>query len=191
MPIKNDWTKKNNNININIEEDKKHSFGILIISICAVIFTYLLYDYIQEQKREEQAKLNKDLALYNQQVREYNEQLAQQKREIQEYYSTKNFRIKTEYKQNDFVDIYNMGIITTNLAKVKSNNDDNNYKIEIIGNISSYGNLFYKIYKINNDDKYDDKFIEILEELKKIKFKIRNHDSKFRIVIHNNSYDLN
>ena len=191
MPIKNDWTKKNNNININIEEDKKHSFGILIISICAVIFTYLLYDYIQEQKKEEQAKLNKDLALYNQQVREYNEQLAQQKREIQEYYSTKNFRIKTEYKQNDFVDIYNMGIITTNLAKVKSNNDDNNYKIEIIGNISSYGNLFYKIYKINNDDKYDDKFIEILEELKKIKFKIRNHDSKFKIVIHNNSYDLN
>lgn len=191
MPIKNDWTKKNNNININIEEDKKHSFGILIISICAVIFTYLLYDYIQEQKKEEQAKLNKDLALYNQQVREYNEQLAQQKREIQEYYSTKNFRIKTEYKQNDFVDIYNMGIITTNLAKVKSNNDDNNYKIEIIGNISSYGNLFYKIYKINNDDKYDDKFIEILEELKKIKFKIRNHDSKFKIIIHNNSYDLN
>lgn len=191
MPIKNDWTKKNNNININLDDNNNHNIAIIIISICAIAFTYFLYDYIQEEKRKEYIQTKKEIEKYNQEVRAYNEKIRQEKNIKNEYSSKKGFSFNIEVNKNSYDDRYNFNTILDNLKEVKSNSDDNSYKIEIVGKISSYGNLFYKIYKKNNNDKYDNDFNNILEELKKVKYRIRNYDTEFKLIIHNNSYDLN
>lgn len=197
MPINNNWnknnkSKKNENININIDnEENNHQIGILIITIAAIIFSYFLYDYIQDKKREEIIQTQKEIDEYNKKVRENNERISKEKKEIENYYSKKDFKIKSEINKNSYNDIYNFNIIESNLNQIKSDNKENSYKIEIIGNISSYGNMFYKIYKTNSDNKYDNEFINMLEELKKVKYKIRSYDTNFKIIIHNNSYDLN
>lgn len=197
MPINNNWNKNNNskkneNININIDnEENNHQIGILIITIAAIIFSYFLYDYIQDKKREEIIQTQKEIDEYNKKVRENNERISKEKKEIENYYSKKDFKIKSEINKNSYNDIYNFNIIESNLNQIKSDNKENSYKIEIIGNISSYGNMFYKIYKTNSDNKYDNEFINMLEELKKVKYKIRSYDTNFKIIIHNNSYDLN
>ena len=197
MPINNNWnknnkSKKNENININIDnEENNNQIGILIITIAAIIFSYFLYDYIQDKKREEIIQTQKEIDEYNKKVREHNERISKEKKEIENYYSKKDFKIKSEINKNSYNDIYNFNIIESNLNQIKSDNKENSYKIEIIGNISSYGNMFYKIYKTNSDNKYDNEFINMLEELKKVKYKIRSYDTNFKIIIHNNSYDLN
>ncbi|MGE4444716.1 MAG: hypothetical protein AB7E37_07105 [Candidatus Altimarinota bacterium] len=198
MPIKNDWTnknnksEKNNNPNLNFNNDENnHSIGILIISISAIVFTYFLYNYIQDKKREEIIQTQKEINEYNKKVRAHNERLSKEKEEIKNYYSKKGFNFNTEINKSSYDDSYNFNIIIDNLKQVVSDNEDNNYKIEIIGNISSYGNMFYKIYKINSNDKYDNDFNKILEELKKVKYRVRNYDTNFKITIHNNDYDLN
>ncbi|MGE4444833.1 MAG: hypothetical protein AB7E37_07700 [Candidatus Altimarinota bacterium] len=198
MPIKNDWTnknnksEKNNNPNLNFNNDENnHSIGIMIISIAAIVFTYFLYDYIQDKKREEIIQTQNEINEYNKKVRAHNEKLSKEKEEIENYYSKKGFNFNTEINKSSYDDSYNFNIIIDNLKQVISDNEDNTYKIEIIGNISSYGNMYYKIYKINSNDKYDNDFNKILEELKKVKYRVRNYDTKFKITIHNNDYDLN
>lgn len=191
MPIKNDWTNKNNNINMNLDDDNNHKIAIIIISICAIAFTYFLYDYIQEEKRKEYIQTKKEIERYNQEVRAYNEKIRQEKNIKNEYSSRKGFNFNIEVNKNSYDDRYNFNTILDNLKEVTSNSDDNSYKIEIVGKISSYGNLFYKIYKKNNNDKYDNDFNNILEELKKVKYRVRNYDTEFKLIIHNNSYDLN
>lgn len=191
MPIKNDWTNKNNNINMNLDDDNNHKIAIIIISICAIAFTYFLYDYIQEEKRKEYIQTKKEIERYNQEVRAYNEKIKQEKNIKNEYSSRKGFNFNIEINKNSYDDRYNFNTILDNLKEVTSNSNDNSYKIEIIGKISRYGNLFYKIYKKNNNNKYDNDFNNILEELKKIKYRVRNYDTEFKLIIHNNSYDLN
>lgn len=191
MPIKNDWTKKNINMNIDDDNNNKNIIAILIISICAIAFTYFLYDYIQEEKRKEYIQTKKEIERYNQEVRAYNEKIKQEKNIKNEHYSKKGFSFTIEVDNDSYDDRYNFNTILDNLKEVTSNSDDNSYKIEIVGKISSYGNLFYKIYKKNNNDKYDNDFNNILEELKKVKYRVRNYDTEFKLIIHNNSYDLN
>ncbi|CAM3528395.1 hypothetical protein [Arcobacter aquimarinus] len=193
MPIKNDWTSKNNNINLNLNDDNnnKNIIAIIIISLCAIGFTYFLYDYIQEEKRKEYIQTKKEIERYNQEVRAYNEKIKKERNVKNEYYSKKGFSFTIEVDNDSYDDRYNFNTILDNLKEVTSNSDDNSYKIEIIGKISRYGNLFYKIYKKNNNNKYDNDFNNILEELKKIKYRVRNYDTEFKLIIHNNSYDLN
>lgn len=106
--------------------------------------------------------------------------------------SYKDFNIKIEYtRYEDYNFIYNIQTIINELNKIKSKENENDYKIEIVGNISEYGNLFYKIYKRNNSYFYDDDFNKTLENLKKVKFREQSKNVNFKIYIHNNSYDLN
>lgn len=193
MPIKNDWTNKKNNMHINLDDDNnnKNIIAVLIILLGTIGFTYYLYDYNQEEKRKEYIQTQKEIERYNQEVRAYNEKIKQEKNIKNEYSSRKGFNFNIEVNKNSYDDRYNFNTILDNLKEVTSNSDDNSYKIEIVGKISSYGNLFYKIYKKNNNDKYDNDFNNILEELKKVKYRVRNYDTEFKLIIHNNSYDLN
>lgn len=193
-PPKQEIKKEHNNqINMNLDDENKSPIVLGIISVIAIAGTALLYFYIQELKQNE-------IDEYNRAVREYNKSvIEQQKRDSKNSYTNKNygeskyFKIKYETIGNNYDSnfIYNMNVIINNLNGVLSRVNDNNYQIEIVGNISSYGNLFYKIYKKKNSSEYDKEFNEILEELKKIKFKIQTRNMDFKIYIHNNSYDLN
>ena len=200
MPINNDWTKnKKKNINVNFEDynNSNSSKGIYIIFILGIVATYFLYGYIQEIKVKEQEQIKNEINTYNQSVREYNQKVLEQRQKEKlanqnNYYNTKNFKIKSQYREKNYNDAYNMTMIINNLDQVKSNINDNNYKIEISGRISSYGNMIYKIYRTNgNANIYDSKFTEVMEELKKYTFKVSNDDLDFNITIHNNSYNLN
>lgn len=192
--LKQEMKKENNNqINMNLNDENKSSISLGIIAVLAIAGTALLYFYIQKEKQNE-------IDTYNSAVREYNKSvIEQQKRDSKNSYTNKNyaeskyFKIKYETIGNNYDPnfIYNMNVIINNLNGVSSRVNDNNYQIEIVGNISSYGDLFYKIYKKKNSSEYDNEFNEILEELKKIKFKKQTKYVDFKIYIHNNSYDLN
>lgn len=58
-----------------------------------------------------------------------------------------------------------MDVITRNLGNIKSRSDDNNYDIEISGNISKYGGMFYRIYKRKQSSEYDNEIINILKKV--------------------------
>lgn len=197
MPINNDWVNnKKKKVNMNFDNDES-SKGIYIIFILGIVATYFLYGYIQEIKVKEQEQIKNEINAYNQSVREYNQKVLEQRQKEKlanqnNYYNTKNFKIKSQYREKNYNDVYNMTMIINNLDQVKSNINDNNYKIEISGRISSYGNMIYKIYRTNgNANIYDSKFTEVMEELKKYTFKVSNDDLDFNITIHNNSYNLN
>ena len=201
MPINNDWVNnknKNKKVNMNFDNDES-SKGIYIIFILGIVATYFLYGYIEDIKVKEQEQIRSEINAYNQSVKEHNQKVLEQRQKEklanQNNYNnsnTKDFKITTQYNQNNYSNITNMSMITNNLNKVKSNINDNNYKIEISGRISSYGNMIYKIYRTNgNANIYDSKFTEVMEELKKYTFKVNNNDLDFNITIHNNSYNLN
>lgn len=201
MPINNDWVNnknKNKKVNMNFDNDES-SKGIYIIFILGIVATYFLYGYIEDIKVKEQEQIRSEINAYNQSVKEHNQKVLEQRQKEklanQNNYNnsnTKDFKITTQYNQNNYSNITNMSMITNNLNKVKSNINDNNYKIEISGRISSYGNMIYKIYRTNgNANIYDSKFTEVMEELKKYTFKVSNNDLDFNITIHNNSYNLN
>lgn len=199
MPINNDWVNnKNKKVNMNFDNDES-SKGIYIIFILGIVATYFLYGYIEDMKVKEQEQIRSEINAYNQSVREHNQKVLEQREKEkltnQNNYNnsnTKDFKITTQYSQSNYSNITNMSMITNNLNKVKSNINDNNYKIEISGRISSYGNMIYKIYRTNgNANIYDSKFTEVMEELKKYTFKVSNKDLDFNITIHNNSYNLN
>lgn len=197
MPIKNDQVNdKKKKVNINFDNNES-SKGIYIIFILGIVATYFLYGYIEDMKVKEQEQIRNEINAYNQSVKEHNQKVLEQKQKEKlvnqnNYYNTKNFKIKSQYREKNYNDAYNMTMIINNLDQVKSNINDNNYKIEISGRISSYGNMIYKIYRTNgNANIYDSKFTEVMEELKKYTFKVSNNDLDFNITIHNNSYNLN
>jgi hypothetical protein len=182
----------NKQISMNFDEENKSSM-LGIIAVIAILVTVLLYFYIQEEKQNEIDAYNKAVIEYNKSVIEQQKRNSKNSYVNKNYNNSKYFKIKHETIENnyDYSFMYNISVIENQLNNVVSRENDNNYQIEIVGNISAYGNLFYKIYKIKNSSEYDNEFNQILEEVKKIKFKKQSEDVDFKIFIHNNSYDLN
>lgn len=188
-------------MNFNAKEDfeKGSAKALSVIVALAIVFVVGLYFYIQDLKVDKEVLKNKEIAEYNQKVREYNQakleeqRLRQKQYNNQATYSTKDFKIKYELRDRypNHEDLYNMETVVRNLERIKSKYQDNGYKIEIVGSISKYGTLFYKLYKNTNSSEYDKEFYSMLEELKKIKYRIRNNDTSFKITIDNNNMDLN
>lgn len=180
MPINNEWTKTKKN-------NKNKNFILIILLI--LIISYGIFEIL---KRFENKENNKILIKENIEKNTKNE-IKQNENILNEEQKKKNFKIKYEIIDGvggiDFN--YNINMIISNLEKVKSNLNDNNYEIEIIGYISKYGNLFYNINKRKNNNIYDNDFISILNELKKYTFKYQDETVNFKIYINNNSMNLN
>ncbi len=204
MPINNEWTKnKNFNMNYNNDDNENKSKSTLIILALITIVIIGIYTmYNQEQKEiqkqneidKETLKIIKEKKLEEQ--RALNSQIRQQNQTYnQNYNNYKYFKINYEYEKAE--DIYdrdfriNMDMITKNLGNIKSRSDDNDYDIEISGNISKYGGMFYRIYKRKQSSEYDNEIINILNELKKYKFRIQEESINFKIYMNNNSMNLN
>ena len=180
MPINNEWTKTKKN-------NKNKNFILIILLI--LIISYGIFEIL---KRFENKENNKILIKENIEKNTKNE-IKQNENILNEEQKKKNFKIKYEIIDGvggiDFN--YNINMIISNLEKVKSNLNDNNYEIEIIGYISKYGNLFYNINKRKNNNIYDNDFISILNELKKYTLKNQDDTVNFKIYINNNSMNLN
>lgn len=148
---------------------------------------------LEEKKEIEEIKRMREL----ERIKRENEQRTKineyNKKENQKIIYTKYFKIKHEILDNklDYSLASNVATIVNELEKIKSLEEDKDYEIEIVGSISVYGNLFYKIYKKSNSSKYDYEFKNSLENLKKMKFREQKNDGNFIIKIDNNSDNLN
>lgn len=190
--------EEKNKQNINLNTKSKNEDGIITILIqlaIGIIIIYSIYGYAKNDTKEEMTKLKKEQTEYNnkmeEQTKDYYYKRQQSYEAVQENF--KNFKIKYEAIDSKY-DInfnYNMNAIINNLNKTKSKSNDNDYDIEISGNISKYGDLFYRIYKRKTSNKYDNQIINMMEELKKIKFKNQEEMVNFKIYINNNSMDSN
>lgn len=180
MPINNEWTKNKKN-------NKNKNFILIILLI--LIISYGIFEVLKRFENKENYKI---LEKENIQKNIKNE-IKSNENILNEEQKKKSFKIKYEVIEGvggiDFN--YNINMIINNLEKVKSNLNDNNYEIEIIGYISKYGNLFFNISKRKNNNIYDKDFINILNELKKYTFKYQDETVNFKIYINNNSMNLN
>jgi len=196
----NNKTNFNLNYDDNIQENKKITLIIiLVIIIIGTIWATFTYNQEQKEIKIQTEKDKETLKLLRQKsVQEFNERMARKKQtslenEKDNYNNYKYFKIKYETIQESYDRsfIYNIKVITSNLSNVISRENDNNYSIQISGHISQYGNFYFKIYKRKTSNEYDDEIINILTELKKIKFRIQEESIDFNIYLDNNSYDLN
>lgn len=175
------------NFSVKNEDSNKKKIISLIFLVIISYTIYEMYSYLQVKKEEDR--------MINQQILEYTKQtLEKQKiRNQQENYNNyKYFKINYENTGGNYSyeSRYNINIILNGISKITSKSEDSNYHIETIINISSDGNMSYKIYKVKENDEYDTQFIETLEELKKLKFRNDKKDTNYKISIHNNNYDL-
>lgn len=177
-------------------EDNKNLITKIILAAIVIITIGIFYMYNQEQKKiQRQAQIDKETL---QAIKEKRLEEQRALRQQSQYYQNRNYEnykyFKVKYESDERYDynfIYNIGIITNNLRNLKSKDDDNNYDIEISGNISKYGDFFYRIYKRKTSSEYDNQVYNMLSELKKIKFKLQEDTVNFKIYLNNNSYDLN
>lgn len=192
IDIKNEKNEKTTNININTKKDDDDGIIPLIIQgIIGIIIIYFIYGYVKNSIEEETKQLKKEQIAYNKRIQEQKEEYLKNKK-TENFEDYKDFKIKTKIlgKNYNYDDVYNLKTIEKNLSSIKSKYEDTDYKIEIVGSISKYGNLFYVIYN-KNSNKYDNEFYSMLKELKKIKYRMRNNDTNFKIIIDNNHMDLN
>lgn len=182
--------KENIKINLNKElEDDNSTIIYLIATLLMIGLVIGLYLYYENETKKEIEYLKAQKII---QSNEYSNNRIKYENEKKETINKKGFKISYKNLDNNtyFYD-YNTNIILDNIKSVLSNKNDNDYKIEIICNISKYGTFFYKMYNIKSNKEYNENFIKILNEMKKIKFREKEKDSNFKITIHNNDYDLN
>ena len=180
MPISNDWIKrKKNNKNKNI----------ILLFLLILILSYGTNEVLKSFGNKENNTISEKENIQ----KNIKDDIKSNENILNEEQKKKSFKIKYEVIEGvggiDFN--YNINMIINNLEKVKSNLNDNNYEIEIIGYISKYGNLFYNISKRKNNNIYDKDFMNILNELKKYTFKYQDETVNFKIYINNNSMNLN
>ena len=192
------------NINLNYENNYNYNIVKIFFIIIIIIISYIGYEsYIFFEEKKEKDKLIKE------QIREYNKLNIEKEKLKKEFKTEEKTEAKTEAKEennkkyknfkisyeiiNKELRSFNSGIyiIIDNLKKIKSEENENNYKIEIIGYITEYGNFFYNLNKRKTSNKYDEEFTNTLNELKKIKFKKERETINFKIFIDNDNKDLN
>lgn len=195
--------KKEINFNLNKNEDNEKNKNIILITILSIITISTIIIYNLYQNEQEKLKIQTEIDNENSKItrqksiEEFNERMARKKQEQIHNNNNNNnnykyFKIAYEMDNNfDSNFIYNMHTITNNLSNAKSRSEDNNYDIEIVGSVSKYGDLFYRIDKRKVSNEYDNQINNILTQLKKIKFKLQNDTVNFKIYVNNNSYDLN
>lgn len=183
--------EKNININLNTEIENDNSIIIyLIAGVISIGLIFGVYSFVKNETKKEIEYLKVQRII---QSNEYSKNISKYKTENEEILNEKEFKIKYKSLDNSNINFYdyNINTILSNIRSVYSKGTDNNYKIEIIINISKYGTFFYRIYNINTSKEYNENFIRILDEMKKIRFRENEKDTNLKITIHNNDYDLN